>query len=187
MDTCYMLEWGGIFPKWIRTTGLSLNMFPLPFSPRAVDRLWVLGSNALPHCQNINWINVSWCLFGEDVHCICLWYLNSLHNPFPFARPQQQFSRMLGDLLLSQTRCNRALSTWVNFKEKGTTTGDVSSSGFLSLSLFGKPNLWLLLPIVVTTFESVCKALCGGSIGRQEGKGTNWQKCFQKMPVFLIT
>lgn len=117
-----MLEWGGIFPKWIRTTRVSLNIFPLPFSPRAVDRLWVLVSNALPHCQTINWINVSWCLFGEDVHCIWLWYLNRLHNPFSFVRPRQQFSRILDTYCYLKPGVSRALSTRVNLKEKGKKT-----------------------------------------------------------------
>lgn len=137
-DARCMLEWDRIFPKWIRTTGLSLNIFPLPFSLRTTDRPRVLYPNALPHCQTINWINVSWCLFGEDVHCICLWYLNSLHNPFCFIR-LQQFSRMLGGLF-SQTTCSRALFT-SQLQEEGNKTGDVSSSSFSFISL----SLWSLI------------------------------------------
>lgn len=35
---------------------------------------------------------------------------------------------------------------------------------FFSVFLHTKPNLWLLLTTVMTTFESVCKELCGGSV-----------------------
>lgn len=173
-DICYMFEWSGIFPKWIRTTGLMLNIFPPPFSFGRADRSQVLDANALP---SIRPFIRSLCpgVYLENMFTISV-ISQQLALSFPICKALPKGVLNVGILMSSQTMSNMLSPHESASGRIEPTARSVSSSNFLNVFLPMKLNLWLLLTTVVTTFERMCKELCGGSVRRWEGKEINWQK-----------
>ena len=143
------------------------------------NRTQDLDLNALRCCLSVYWISMSWCSFGKDVHCVCLWYLTCLHGLFPFARPYQPGCWEICHYLKPW---GVELSPLLTSRRIEQTTSHVCSSNVLSLSLqsliFG--YYWQLL----WPHLRMCAKSCVEKIWEAERKGDNWAEMILRDACF---